>query len=1076
MGVFKEINRADGGGVTTFYRISNVVDTVETDDEEGQAVIIDYNQAQNKPSINGVALVGDKTSSDLGLQPAGDYITNDEADAKFIDEDELLAYDYVNETQLEEALANIEHFHREIVAALPVTGKDNVLYMVRKEGSGEDIYNEYVWVGLSSSPNGYEFIGTTAADLTDYYKKSEVNTLLSNKVDKEYGKGLSEQNYTLAEKTKLAGLENYDDSELQADVTGLNTRVNNISTSSTALNNRVTALEPKVETNSAAVTTIYDLLDKKMTAIRLVEQGDGWVWMNLEGSRLTYAQASAALGHENCMLFIEQLENDGKVIPAEYKSEGDHINVIFKDLDSLVHVMTCGEDDVIVTEDITTTNGRTNFTVEDEAIGYMTEMTAMYGDTKQNQYFGKNLLHVNDSVTKDGVTMTNRHDGSFTITGTASSATDLWVANGLYYNDGAYAVSFAPGDTFTLRRNVQWGIANNQNWQLRIVVYNSDNDTYDWGTFKNDSTFAPDYNGKLMGIEILVPNGCRFESLTLFPQLERGDEATNPEPYVGKEFSPRPDLPQTINTIAGNKIITTYKKNLFLDSDTFARNADRNWVVGGIIDTNVTKDGSYSVRTEVAWNGPGINFKDLYDRGIIKIGDTVTYSVYFKTNFVPNGEVAFGFTCYRDTSPIGTLIRTFTPQQITPDTWYRLVDTFVVNKYTIEQVRTRIECNYYVNDNKYYFGSSGATNYIWYAQPQLEIGSSVSDYEPNDFREYPLSFGSIELCKIDNCQDKIYKENDIWYLHKETGKVVLDGSEDWTSGGLSFYVSINNKKQQSSAISSHFIHSDVWSSSDIQYKGKFTANTPTGEAHRLKFMPTDINITTVEQWKTWLSTHNTTAYYILETPTDTEITDQTLLAQLEVLEQITQYKHTYITITGADLTPEADFTYIDNVVINNTDLILGKDTYWNNEVPTSADLPANAQEGEIRIVQDTEAVYIYDGTDWIPFDKGTEVDLSNYLAKDNTTAWIPTAPFNPATKKYVDDSVSGIHIPTKVSQLQNDSNFVTANVNNLTNYYLKTNTYTKNEVDALIHSGGTGVQVVVVGDTLVITTALPGGE
>lgn len=40
--------------------------------------------------------------------------------------------------------------------------------------------------------------------------------------------------------------------------------------------------------------------------------------------------------------------------------------------------------------------------------------------------------------------------------------------------------------------------------------------------------------------------------------------------------------------------------------------------------------------------------------------------------------------------------------------------------------------------------------------------------------------------------------------------------------------------------------------------------------------------------------------------------------------------------------------------------------------------------------------------------------------------------------------------PTKLSQFTNDSNFITAAVNNLTNYYTKSNTYTKTEVDNLI--------------------------
>jgi hypothetical protein len=41
----------------------------------------------------------------------------------------------------------------------------------------------------------------------------------------------------------------------------------------------------------------------------------------------------------------------------------------------------------------------------------------------------------------------------------------------------------------------------------------------------------------------------------------------------------------------------------------------------------------------------------------------------------------------------------------------------------------------------------------------------------------------------------------------------------------------------------------------------------------------------------------------------------------------------------------------------------------------------------------------------------SDVDLSNYLSKDNTEAYTPSADYNPATKKYVDDAVKGIEIP-----------------------------------------------------------------
>ena len=56
-------------------------------------------------------------------------------------------------------------------------------------------------------------------DLSSYYTKTQTNALLEDKVDKVVGKDLSDENYTSEEKTKLAGLENYDDTEIDGRVT-----------------------------------------------------------------------------------------------------------------------------------------------------------------------------------------------------------------------------------------------------------------------------------------------------------------------------------------------------------------------------------------------------------------------------------------------------------------------------------------------------------------------------------------------------------------------------------------------------------------------------------------------------------------------------------------------------------------------------------------------------------------------------------------------------------------------------------------------------------------------------------------
>lgn len=57
----------------------------------------------------------------------------------------------------------------------------------------------------------------TKAD-TSVYTKSEIDPMISRKVDKETGMGLSEESFSAAEKQKLAGLENYDDSPVKAEL------------------------------------------------------------------------------------------------------------------------------------------------------------------------------------------------------------------------------------------------------------------------------------------------------------------------------------------------------------------------------------------------------------------------------------------------------------------------------------------------------------------------------------------------------------------------------------------------------------------------------------------------------------------------------------------------------------------------------------------------------------------------------------------------------------------------------------------------------------------------------------------
>ena len=69
---------------------------------------------------------------------------------------------------------------------------------------------------------------TTAINNEATTRANAVNALDNAKVDKVAGKQLSTEDYTTAEKNKLAGLYNYNDTEVKADITALQTRATNI--------------------------------------------------------------------------------------------------------------------------------------------------------------------------------------------------------------------------------------------------------------------------------------------------------------------------------------------------------------------------------------------------------------------------------------------------------------------------------------------------------------------------------------------------------------------------------------------------------------------------------------------------------------------------------------------------------------------------------------------------------------------------------------------------------------------------------------------------------------------------------
>lgn len=199
---------------------------------------------------------------------------------------------------------------------------------------------------------------------------------------------------------------------------------------------------------------------------------------------------------------------------------------------------------------------------------------------------------------------------------------------------------------------------------------------------------------------------------------------------------------------------------------------------------------------------------------------------------------------------------------------------------------------------------------------QIEQGSTATTYEAYQGTTYPVNLGNIELCKIDTYKDRIYKSNGKWYLEKQIGKVVFNGSEEWinrgtaTTGYSRFVVNLGNNIIKTSDATEK---AKIFSNKFIGISRTDTYNRINGFAPSVQlsdnyyrdliFYYSNVAQMTTEQFKIWLASNNILLYYVLATPTTTEITDTTLVNQLNALYNATIYPITNINTDTSNLLP-----------------------------------------------------------------------------------------------------------------------------------------------------------------------------
>ena len=358
------------------------------------------------------------------------------------------------------------------------------------------------------------------------------------------------------------------------------------------------------------------------------------------------------------------------------------------------------------------------------------------------------------------------------------------------------------------------------------------------------------------------------------PTKEWCDENLSWEPYVGSTATqitpaPNPDYPQDIQVVTGEQTVTISDG---VNSEDYKINlTSKNLAYDGWVENFLTRVNNTNLATTETFD----------NRSCLKFYASVSHGDYdnkyiFKTDFAENTQYTFSFDLYvTNANGFTNMAVDYTDgttaeiPRITQNTWTSVVFTTASGK-TVKYLRANWRSDYsYIDLNTF----------------QVEKNSQATPYTP---------YYNYELAKIGNYRDYIYNSSNDWYVHKEIEKVVLDGSDDegWT-------VSSYNRMRTSSA----FGLLNNGSGYGYYANQLINANSETMEnsfnvGSAAIYIKCTGKTSSVANWKTWLSSNNLIIYASLVTPTDTQITDATLIGQLNVVhEWLTRYGYN-ATVSG----------------------------------------------------------------------------------------------------------------------------------------------------------------------------------
>ena len=461
------------------------------------------------------------------------------------------------------------------------------------------------------------------------------------------------------------------------------------------------------------------------------------------------------------------------------------------------------------------------------------------GNTYQETTTGKQLFNVNaiqgSQVTWDSegwITSTYDNTG-----GTEGIYKNLFTTNLNLNTSTTYAIILEVKNVTSSVNPPTLTLTNNHSTsQSNTNVSVPFNQVSNNGVYKYTFTTKSDFTGTANGIRSYVSYPAGRSGSITFRISVLADTSITPQTFTYEPFtngaSPNPGYPQDIEVVTGGQNVKIQNKNL-INSVEYNKGLNTS---GGFVTNN--------------------QFLGIED--YVKIQPNTTYTISFEHD------------------------NTSKPLYL----GYKTGDGTFISR-TWQDSRTFTTPNNACYLFAYVYNPSGFSTIGGWVQ--LEIGSQKTSYVSHQEQNYEINLGSLELCKIGTYQDYIYKSDSDWKIHREIGKVVLDGQENWqTLSGVSYnsyyvdsLISANRTNDTAPYLSNNF--------KPITNNQRYVNNTFfINSNNRIIISYNDITSST--NFKTWLSTHNTNVYYVLATATDETITNEALIEQLNNLYYATSYE------------------------------------------------------------------------------------------------------------------------------------------------------------------------------------------